>query len=128
MCVCICVCCRYLFGNQLTSSIPSQIGRLVALQYLSVASVCCRISIALMRIAPRHLYNNRLTSSIPSQIGKLAALQHLFETCLHCCVSLGNDVQLAQVAEQQSIELIYSVTNRPTSCAAEPVRFENLQL
>ncbi len=72
-----------LHNNQLTGSIPSELGSLASLQYLYLQDNELTGSIpselgSLTSLQWLYLHNNQLTGSIPTQLGSLASLQQLF--------------------------------------------------
>ena len=71
-----------LGGNQLSGSIPSELGKLIQLQYLNLASNQLSDAIPpelgdLVRLERLILRENQLTGSIPPELGDLAKLQRL---------------------------------------------------
>ena len=72
-----------LHNNQLTGSIPSELGSLASLQYLTfhinelTGSIPSELG-SLTSLQWLYLHNNQLTGSIPTQLGSLASLQRLY--------------------------------------------------
>jgi len=72
----------HLYGNQLTGSIPPEIGNLTNLENLSLYGNQLTGSIPpeignLTNLTDLYLHENELTGSIPSEIGNLTNLTHL---------------------------------------------------
>ncbi len=72
----------HLTNNQLTGSIPSELGSLDSLQVLSLSANQLSGSIPsklgnLTSLRELYLTNNQLTGSIPSELGSLTSLQQL---------------------------------------------------
>ncbi len=73
----------YLYGNQLTGSIPPEIGNLGSLTYLSLHDNELTGSIPpeignLTNLTTLRLHNNQLTGTIPMEIGNLTSLKYLY--------------------------------------------------
>ena len=73
----------YLMGNQLTGSIPVELGNLISLQYLYLSANQLTGNIPselgdLTNLIGLYLYNNQLTGSIPAELGDLYNLQNLW--------------------------------------------------
>ena len=69
----------YLYGNQLSGTIPSSLGSLTALTYLCVRRDEGRRCTSLRRLtcALSWLHNNQLSGTIPSSLGSLNVLRQL---------------------------------------------------
>jgi len=63
-----------LYNNNLTGTIPAEIGQLSGLDYLYVRMRYCSVTNITV---DRHLSNNSLSGSIPTEIGQLKALKYL---------------------------------------------------
>ena len=73
----------YLYGNQLSGSIPAQLGDLTNLEslYLYGNQLSGSIPIQLgnlTNLTRLYLYGNRLSGSIPAQLGNLTNLGYLY--------------------------------------------------
>jgi hypothetical protein len=74
----LCHCNRYLYNNQLSGSIPSELGSLSQLTHLCVLNVYAeRVLMRCLCHYNRYLFNNQLSGSIPSELGSLSQLQVL---------------------------------------------------
>ena len=72
----------FLYNNQLTGSIPPEIGNLTNLTHLTIIETQLTGEIPseignLTNLTELYLYNNQLTGEIPSEIGNLTNLTHL---------------------------------------------------
>ena len=86
---------RWLSTNDLTGSIPSELGNLSNLTYLYVSllpHICSLSFVVLFLVFLNHNFNNRqlstndLTGSIPSELGMLSNLANLYVSLLpHIC-------------------------------------------
>lgn len=77
--------CRHLYLNQLTETIPSELGQLTLLRELYVQPLILRSSFAsdilwcflVAWCVGRRLYNNQLVGTMPTELGHLTALNSL---------------------------------------------------
>jgi hypothetical protein len=79
---------RYLFGNRLTGTLPTELGTMDALTYLCVRRPHASIFVrrhhrAVGQVAVwgcRNLNDNRITGPLPTELGTMDALRRL---CVH---------------------------------------------
>ena len=106
----------YLYDNQLTGTIPSELGSLTSLLYLSLWSNQLTGAIPselgdLTNLQRLYLYDNQLTGTIPSELGSLTSLLYLSLWSNQLTGAIPAAVGVA--ADRGALEGFYNATDGP---------------